>query len=140
MDSYCREKQKLLRELGFKSRRDVEPSFNCEPRLKKAKLEEDKDVIRVSCAFLRSIFPSDNDLPKTKLLTWARHRNLEPPKYTTTQEDKLFQSIVTVNGKNYGSSYWEKNKRWAEQSAAIVGLVNLGLLDVEMLKQSGCIL
>lgn len=139
MDTYCREKQKLLRELGLKSRRDVEPVCN-EPRVKKPKLEIDKDVIRISCSFLRSIFPTDIDLPKTKLLMWTRQNHIEAPKYNTIQEDKLFQSTVIVNGKKYGSSYWEKNKRWAEQSAAIVGLINLGILDVDMLKQSGCIL
>ncbi|KAK6619161.1 hypothetical protein RUM44_003543 [Polyplax serrata] len=141
MDNYCREKQQLLREMGFKGRREVEPLlFNIEPRLKKPKLEMEKDVVRISCAFLRSIFPTDIDLPKTKLLMWTRKQHIEQPKYNTIQEDKLFQSVVTVNGKKYGSSYWEKNKRWAEQSAAIVGLINLGLLDEDKLKKSGCIL
>lgn len=139
MGEYCKEKQRTLRELGLLSRRDVEPSIN-EPRLKKPKIGDEKDVVRISCSFLRNIFPSDNDLPKTKLLMWTRQRHIDPPKYNTIQEDKLFQSVVTVNGKKFGSSFWEKNKRWAEQGAAIVSLINLGVIEVDFLKKSGCIL
>lgn len=138
MGDYYREKQKLFREAGLIGRREVEPVMN-EPRLKKPKLYNEDDVVRISCAFLRSVFPNDIDLPKTKLLMWTRKSQLDQPSYNTVQEDKLFQSVVTVNGKKYGSSYWEKNKRWAEQSAATVCLINLGLLDVDYLKKSGCL-
>lgn len=139
LGKYCKEKQEELRGLGLITRRDVEP-IAIEPRLKKPKLHQMENVVMLSCAFLRSIFPSDVDLPKTKLLMWTRKNRLKQPIYDTVQEDKLFQSVVTVDGKKYSSSYWEKNKKWAEQSAALVCLVTLGLLDADMLKESGCIL
>lgn len=139
LGNYCKEKQEYFRNMGHLTRRDVEP-IAIEPRLKKPKLYETENIIVLSCAFLRSIFPLDIDLPKTKLLMWTRRNHIGQPVYDTVQEDKLFQSIVTVDGKKYSSSYWEKNKKWAEQSAALVCLITLGLLDADMLKKAGCIL
>jgi tRNA-dihydrouridine synthase 2 len=83
-----------------------------EPELKKRKIEgepaaaADDDVIEMQCAFFRSLYSSDADLPKTRLLSWTRARGLKHPVYTTQQEDKLFKSVVTVDGKKYSSSYW----------------------------------
>ena len=57
-------------------------------------------------AYLRSLFPTDNDLPKTRLLAWARRQHLGMPSYKTVQEGKLFQSVLTLNGNQYTSSMW----------------------------------
>ena len=54
------------------------------------------------------------------------------PVYQTQQEDRLFRAIVTYNGKKYTSSYWEKNKRFAEQGAALVCLLDLGIVEEEI--------
>lgn len=139
MGDFCREEQRRLRELGLQGRREVDPVV-LEPRLKKRKLDPDDDTIQLSCAFLRSVFVKDNELPKSQLLMWTRQKNVKQPHYTTIQEDKLFQSVVCVNGKKYSSSYWEKNKRWAEQGAAIVCLLELGVLDREEFIKNGCLL
>uniref|UniRef100_A0A6Q2YV83 DRBM domain-containing protein n=1 Tax=Esox lucius TaxID=8010 RepID=A0A6Q2YV83_ESOLU len=67
--------------------------------------------------------------PKMFLLEWSRKENLEQPAYETIQrsQDRAFQSIVTMAGKKYRSTLWEKSKKFAEQAAAIVCLRVLGL-------------
>lgn len=141
LGDHCREQQRCLRELGLQGRREVDPRL-LEPRLKRRKLDVgvEDGTIHLSCAFLRSLFPTDPELPKTRLLMWTRRKKLGQPEYTTIQEDKLFQSVVSVAGQKYSSTYWEKNKRWAEQGAAIVCLIHLGVLDKEHLVKNGCLL
>ena len=103
LSEYCSNKQLQFKENGLLDRHSVAPGL-LEPQLKKKKTED--DVIEMKCSFLRNLYTSDMDLPKTKLLTWARARGLKHPVYTTQQEDKLFKSVVTLDGKKYGSSYW----------------------------------
>jgi len=103
LSEYCSNKQLQFKENGLLDRHSVVPGL-LEPQLKKKKTED--DVIEMKCSFLRNLYTSDMDLPKTKLLTWARARGLKHPVYTTQQEDKLFKSVVTLDGRKYGSSYW----------------------------------
>ena len=51
----------------------------------------------------------------------------DDPKYVTVGTEKTFTSVVSVAGKNFSSSSWEKNKRYSEQAAAIVALHCLGI-------------
>ena len=51
----------------------------------------------------------------------------DDPKYITVAAEKTFTSVVSVAGKNFCSSSWEKNKRYSEQAAAIVALHCLGV-------------
>jgi len=97
-----------FKENGLQDRHTVVPAL-LEPQLKKRKIGDEaapNDVTEMQCAFLRSLYTSDVDLPKTRLLTWARARGLKHPIYTTQQEDKLFKCVVTLDGKKYSSSYW----------------------------------
>lgn len=56
---------------------------------------------------MRNAYTADGDLPKTKLLNWLRDKkNLKAPLYKTWCEDKLFRSIVTVEGRKYSSTFW----------------------------------
>ena len=67
--------------------------------------------------------------PKMCLLEWSREEELEQPVYDTVQrpQDRAFQSTVTVAGKKYRSTLWEKSKKFTEQAAAIVCLRILGV-------------
>jgi hypothetical protein len=97
-----------FRENGLRDRHAVVPIL-LEPQLKKRKIGAEAatdDIIEMQCSFIRSLYTSDVDLPKTQLLTWARARDLKHPIYSTQQEDKLFKSVVTLDGKKYSSSYW----------------------------------
>lgn len=72
----------------------------------KRKLYEEEDVALIRCAFLRSNYTTDSELPKTRLLKWTKQHRKKMPVYSTRQEDKLFCSVVTVDGHKYGSSFW----------------------------------
>ncbi|KAK9510255.1 hypothetical protein O3M35_005078 [Rhynocoris fuscipes] len=127
---YYKQIKKKHETLGLIGRRDVCPvgyKKNC----------DGSDYIEMECAFLRNLYPKDPDLPKSQLLSWTKSKGYRLPSYDTCQMDKLFKSIVTVNGKKYTSSFWEKNKRWAEQSAAIVCLCSNGILEKQTLKDNG---
>lgn len=108
LNEYCFKKQLEFKERGLQDRCAVVPALFA-PELKKRRTGVEAatdDVTEMQCAFLRSLYSSDVDLPKTRLLTWTRARGLKHPTYTTQQEDKLFKSVVTVDGKKYSSSYW----------------------------------
>lgn len=115
---------------GLIGRRDVCPA-NYQPPCNEI------DIVEMEISFLRSLYPRDPDLPKSKLLMWTKNQGYKIPFYETKQVDKLFQSTVTVNGNKYRSSFWEKNKRWAEQGAALVCLCSIGVLDSKKLKCHG---
>lgn len=132
LDDYCRKKQLEFQEKGFTAREDFS-----QLAAKRRKIGE--DTIHLHCAFIRSLYPNDTDLPKSRLLLWAIRRGHRKPEYETVQVNKLFQSIVSVGGKKYTSTYWEKNKRWAEQGAAIVCLCYNGLIDINVLRTNGSI-
>lgn len=82
----------------------------------------------------------DPDLPKSRLHNYAGKRYLKLPVYETQQDDKLFRSIVSFEGKRYSSTFWEKNKKFAEQGAAMVCLLGIGLVTEESLIENGSIL
>lgn len=79
-------------------------------------------------------------MPKCLLHTFAMKMGLEPPVYTTSQEDRLFQTVVSFQDQKYVSSYWEKNKRFAEQGAALVCILGLGLVTEEDLIKNGSLI
>lgn len=104
MSDYCRAKSKEHRDRGFGGRFEVVPE-----RLTNAKRkleDEAEDVLLMRCAFLRSNYPDDASLPKTRLNKWTKENRKKLPSYDTTHEDKLFRSVVTVDGKKFGSSFW----------------------------------
>jgi len=84
-------------------------TFNAETQngrsSQKRKIDEE-DVFLMCCAFLRSSYMTDSELPKTRLLKWTKENRKKMPIYNTRREGKLFCSIVTVDGKKYGSSFW----------------------------------
>ncbi|XP_057328239.1 tRNA-dihydrouridine(20) synthase [NAD(P)+]-like [Microplitis mediator] len=143
MDDYCRLKFDQYQKKGFHGRFQVAPLrigviMNENHSTKNSECNVD-DLIVLRCAFLRRRFSFDNDLPKTKLLKWLRENKKTHivPVYHTWFEDKLFRSIVTVDNKRYSSTFWEKNKKRAEQGAALVCLCSLGVIDEELLKKNG---
>ena len=109
MGDYCRKKAEEYRSQGYTGRFEVVPE-----RLgllgngaSKRKFEEETaDVLVMRCAFLRSNYADDQSLPKTQLINWTRKQKIKLPSYSTVHEDKLFRSVVVVDGKKYGSSFW----------------------------------
>lgn len=89
--------------------------------------------------FIRANF-NDLNLPKARLHAWAGKNGHKLPKYDTQQVEKLFRTILIFNEKKYTSSFWEKNKKFAEQGAALVCLFYLGLITEDELKKVGSIM
>lgn len=78
---------------------------NVEQPTNKRKISEE-NVELIHCAFLRNNYVSDLELPKSKLHKWTQSQKKKMPHYNTQQKGKLFRSIVTVDGRKFGSSFW----------------------------------
>lgn len=105
MGKYCRDKRLEYHRKGILSRREVSPNmFDLKP--KKQRIDDGEETIKMHCAFIRTSYPQDPDLPKSKLLTWCNKSKIDKPLYKTINEDKFFRAIVTVNGTTYTSTYW----------------------------------
>uniref|UniRef100_A0AAQ4QUZ9 DRBM domain-containing protein n=1 Tax=Gasterosteus aculeatus aculeatus TaxID=481459 RepID=A0AAQ4QUZ9_GASAC len=102
----------------LQARRDAAHSGGAPERL-----VMDGDVTTMVVRFERREYPP-HITPKMFLLEWSRKEKLQQPLYETVQrsQDRSFQSIVTVEGKRYRSTLWEKSKKFAEQAAAVVFL------------------
>ena len=59
-------------------------------------------VIEMPATFLRKHY-KDTELPKTVLLLHSCRKSWDQPIYETRQEEKIFHSIVTVNGMKFTS-------------------------------------
>ncbi|CAH0603176.1 unnamed protein product [Chrysodeixis includens] len=139
LGEYCHEKQSSYQKQGIQGRWQVSPE-DLEPPQKKAKSDIcTADVIQKKVCFIRASF-SDTNLPKTKLHAWAGKNGISLPTYQTQQVEKLFRTIITFDNKKYTSTFWEKNKKFAEQGAALVCLFHLGLFTEEDLIKFGSII
>lgn len=131
LSDYYRLKKREFDEKGLLGRSQVSPMREDDKQDNKRKISDEEDVVLMHCAFLRNNYVTDLQLPKTILHKWTQTQRKKMPNYNTQQKGKLFRSIVTVDGRKYGSSFWEKNKKWAEQGAALVCLFSLGLINEE---------
>lgn len=96
-----------------------------------------KEITEMYCPFVRGHYTDDLRIPKTYLMRWLRQTSgerHEVPKYYTWQKEKMFRSIVMVNGQAFSSESWEKNKRYSEQATAIVALHCLGVRTIQLEK------
>jgi tRNA-dihydrouridine synthase 2 len=137
LKDYYKQKQAEYLKKGLQMRRDVVPGGENGPLAKKAKI--DSDVIEENIAFIRSNYTRDIDLPKSILHTYTKQKLRTVPTYTTEQRDKLFRSTMTLENKKYSSLFWEKNKKFAEQGAAMVCSLHLGLITKKELLDNGSI-
>jgi len=85
---------------------------------KRRKVEDSIHVVE-NCPFIRGHYLDVEKLPKSILSRWARVKKSVPPVYSTESKDKRFRSIVTVDNQMFQTDVWEKNKKFAEQGAAL---------------------
>ncbi|XP_062536628.1 tRNA-dihydrouridine(20) synthase [NAD(P)+]-like [Armigeres subalbatus] len=144
LGQYCRAKQLEYHNAGIQGRRQAcprreedEQDENCPS--KKVKLDNgvDEGVIQHNISFIRVNYTEDKELPKSKLYLYTVRNNLKLPKYEMIHKDKLFRAIVQVGDAKYSSSFWEKSKKYAEQSAAMTSLLHLGIVSKENLIENG---
>ncbi|RWS03170.1 tRNA-dihydrouridine(20) synthase-like [NAD(P)+], partial [Dinothrombium tinctorium] len=101
---------------------------------KKRRIKLNEDEICLSLKYIKNLF-DECSLPKSRLINYTTKRCLPPPKYKTYQIEKHFYAVVTVENKCYKNSYLEKNKKSAEQGAALVACYNLNLVDESVISQ-----
>ncbi|XP_041978936.1 tRNA-dihydrouridine(20) synthase [NAD(P)+]-like [Aricia agestis] len=140
LGEYCKDKQLMYQNMGIQGRWQVTPS-ELEPPNKKIKTNDInlEDVAQMKVCFIRANF-NDLNLPKSQLHAWAGKNGYKIPQYETQQVEKLFRTILTFDGKKYTSSFWEKNKKFAEQGAALVCLFYLNLITEQELIKLGSII
>ncbi|XP_063103622.1 tRNA-dihydrouridine(20) synthase [NAD(P)+]-like isoform X4 [Cavia porcellus] len=99
--------------------------------------EDTSGVIKLAVKFDRRQY-SPQITPKMCLLEWCRREKLSQPVYETVQRplDRLFCSTVTVAEQKYQSTLWDKSKKLAEQTAAIVCLRSQGLPEGRLGEES----
>lgn len=108
LGDYCRLKRDEYHKRGLQGRFQVIPISRDNSNgsgSSKRKLEEDELTV-MRCAYLKNNYSDKDELPKTRLLRWIRENRKKMPTYDTWKEDKLFRSIVTVDGKKYSSTFW----------------------------------
>lgn len=99
------------------------------------KIDEIQEFTEMYCPFVRGHYERNSDIPKCRLMSWLREKcgeNHEIPQYFTWQKDKMFRSVVIVQGEAFSSESWEKNKKYSEQAAAIVALHCLGVRKIQL--------
>lgn len=79
-------------------------------------------------------------MPKTLVYAYAGRNKLPKPVYETRREDRLYYTIITFNGQKYASLIWDREKRFAEQAAALVVCHHFGLFEEHFLTAIGCLL
>ena len=53
---------------------------------------------------------------------YSRQSGLAQPEYRVEQLDKQFRARVRLGDQHFASTSWEKNKKFAEQGAALVAV------------------
>ncbi|XP_032295353.1 tRNA-dihydrouridine(20) synthase [NAD(P)+]-like isoform X1 [Drosophila virilis] len=144
LGDYCRRRQQELKDRGNAGRANVILT-QCPTKRQKlgqpdSSTDEYQGVIYRNVAFLRSTYTSDTQLPKMVLYVHAGRTSKQPPCYETLRCDKLFRAICSYDGQRYSSSFWEKNKKQAEQGAALVALLQLGHLREKTLLDNGSLI
>ncbi|XP_035233549.1 tRNA-dihydrouridine(20) synthase [NAD(P)+]-like, partial [Stegodyphus dumicola] len=129
LSDYLKRKVAEHRSKAEKLRHLHERDIELQASLKRRRVA-DNDIHEMDVKFQRSKFNMD-DLPKSILWNWSLSQKIGQPIYKTEQYEKSFQSVVTINGKKYTNRCLEKNKKNAEQAAALVATIALGLIIYE---------
>lgn len=103
------------------------------------RLYEDEDITFVLMRFQRKYFSVDT-LPKVLIHGYAGRNKIPLPTYETRREDRLFYSVVNFNGQKFASLVWDRERKHAEQAAALVVCHHLGLFEEHFLIVIGCLL
>lgn len=136
LKDYYRQKSLEFHKKGMLMRRDIVPGGEDEPLNKRIKLGDD-ETIEENIAFIRSNYVKDTALPKSILHTYTKKTLRTVPIYKTEQNERLFRAILTLGNKKYSSTFWEKNKKNAEQGAAMVCMLHSGLIAKGELTENG---
>lgn len=101
-------------------------------------LYNDNDIIFSMMKFNRKFFSHDS-LPKVYLNNHAMKNGSPRPVYTTKRENRLYYCTIEFMGRKYSSLIWNREKKFAEQNAALVCLYELGFYEKDYLIAIGCL-
>jgi tRNA-dihydrouridine synthase 2 len=132
LKDYCKAKLDEYKKKEAQLRRE---ELENEPNAKRMKLDD--GTIEENIAFIRSNFLKDTELPKSILHAHTKKKLRTVPGYRTERDGQVFRAFLTLHNKTYSSSFWEKNKKNAEQGAALVCLLHLGMIKREDLIENG---
>jgi len=98
---------------------------------RKRKLEDGGEITEMFLPFVRGHFGNNESsrLPKTLLHLYALQNGYGQPLYEVDTVDKQFRATVKVGANVYSSLVLEKNKKYAEQSAALVAVKCLDITE-----------
>lgn len=102
-------------------------------------LYKDDDIILSMMKFNRKFFSHDS-MPKLEINNYAMKNKIAPPKYETKREGRLYFTVIDFMGKKYSSLIWSREKKIAEQNAALQVLFRIGKYTDEYLIAIGCLL
>ncbi|XP_060081103.1 tRNA-dihydrouridine(20) synthase [NAD(P)+]-like [Ylistrum balloti] len=90
----------------------------------------DMEFVEMPVRYLKKDYPVGISA-KQRLFEWARRNKILRPDYNTVERegDRYFMSVMTLGETKYKSAFWEKSKSIAEQNAAIVASIVLGIDD-----------
>ncbi|CRL01559.1 CLUMA_CG014269, isoform A [Clunio marinus] len=114
MKDYCKQKQQEFYEKRLSLSRDIVRETSEEPLPKRIKVDNGK--IEENIAFIRANYVKDIDLPKSILHAHTKKKLRTVPSYETEQKDRYFRATLSLGNKKYSSTFWEKNKKNAEQA------------------------
>lgn len=97
----------------------------------------ENDVTEECIQFLKSRFRPDS-MPKQLLNNFSNYKLSIRPEYRTMVLERKFYTEVRVEGRKFRSTFLEKNKRNAEQAAALIACLHYHLIEREAV--ADCIL
>ncbi|XP_037034446.1 tRNA-dihydrouridine(20) synthase [NAD(P)+]-like [Bradysia coprophila] len=141
LGDYCREKQSDYKSKGIQKLSLSPPKgINTPIELILAREEKfsQKNIIHERMQYRRHFFDLDR-LPKFVLHKYCVENNIPLPTYDSTRIDRQFNSIITMQDKQYASVFLHKDSRNAQQAAALVCCYHLGFYEEDFLVSMGCL-
>ncbi|RNA20300.1 tRNA-dihydrouridine(20) synthase [NAD(P)+]-like [Brachionus plicatilis] len=119
-----KKKEEYYRSSALKRKIDEEESAE----IKKAK-ESGTNLICRHAKYSKKDFREGTHTPKSILNAYVIHHGLPKPIYRTEEKlpEKVFKSVLEFNNGFYTTPYWESNKKYTEQAAAMVCLDSIGV-------------
>lgn len=143
MVEYCREVQSTYESKGLVhlpcspvTRLEDMPNEILEFR---KRLYANENITFALMRFQRNYFSLDT-LPKVLLHAYAGRKKIPFPTYETRREDRLYYTVITFDGRKFASLIWDREKKHAEHTAALVVCHHLGLFEEHFLTVIGCLL
>lgn len=140
MDEYAREKKKEQSLRGHTTRPYAPitnfKSLSDEIMALRKRVFGNENIVLENMAYNRRYFSMET-IPKKILHAYAGSKKMTLPVYETKKDGRLFYTVLLFDGKKYASMLWEREVRYAEQAAALVCIMHLGLIDEEYLMAIG---